>query len=140
MAVGPAPPGGLTLDDALSRYIGEFGRAQVRLMLLVSLFWVTNGTLSDARGRKPVLFGCTAVGAVFTLAAGLAPNYAAYFVFRLLTGVGAAGQALTTYVLATESVGPSWRGTAGVATQLFFVLGGRPGCNLARSQSNMRRP
>ncbi len=53
----------------------------------------------------------------------MAPNYGLYFAFRLLTGIGAAGQALTAYILSTESVGPSWRGTAGVATQLFFVVG-----------------
>lgn len=80
-------------------------------------------SVADTRGRKPVLFGCTALGAVFTVAAGLSPNYAAYFSFRLLTGIGAAGQALTAYILATESVGPRWRGTAGVATQMFFIVG-----------------
>ncbi|EFJ44180.1 hypothetical protein VOLCADRAFT_95576 [Volvox carteri f. nagariensis] len=81
------------------------------------------GSVADSRGRKPVLFGCTALGAIFTMAAGLAPNYVAYFIFRLITGIGAAGQALTAYILATESVGPGWRGTAGVATQLFFIVG-----------------
>lgn len=76
------------------------------------------GSLADSRGRKLVLFACTAWGALWTLAGGLAPpNYALYFVFRLLTGIGAAGQALTTYILATESIGPGWRGLAGVATQ-----------------------
>ncbi|KAG2484872.1 hypothetical protein HYH03_016357 [Edaphochlamys debaryana] len=81
------------------------------------------GGLADSRGRKPVLFACTALGAVFTLLAGVSPNYSVYFLFRLLTGIGAAGQALTTYILATEAIGPSWRGTAGVGTQMFFIVG-----------------
>lgn len=208
--------GGLSLDDALSRYIGEFGRAQIRTCIIASLFWVPNallillmvfhvspnpikqhwwqctnatdatctaafssadpsaalcqlprsswqwtqrsksvvsqfdlvcsnawmsqlassgfflgyligsgtmGTLADTRGRKLVLFACTAWGALFTLLAGLSPSYALYFVFRLLTGIGAAGQALAAYILATESIGPGWRGFAGVATQMFFIAG-----------------
>ncbi|GFR46601.1 hypothetical protein Agub_g8204 [Astrephomene gubernaculifera] len=216
MAAGTSPPGGLSFDDALTKYVGEFGRSQIRTMLIASLFWVGNallillmvfhaspspikehwwhcndandsrctevfalkdptrevcdlprdswswtqpsksiisqfnlicgaawksqfansgffmgyligsgyfGGLADTRGRKQVLFGCTAIGALFTMAAGLSPNYIAYFIFRLITGIGAAGQALTTYILATESIGPSWRGTAGVATQLFFIAG-----------------
>ncbi|PNW78695.1 hypothetical protein CHLRE_09g387060v5 [Chlamydomonas reinhardtii] len=81
------------------------------------------GGVSDSRGRKPVLFGCTAFGAACTVGVGLAPNYVVYFIMRLLTGIGAAGQALTAYILATESVGPAWRGTAGVTTQCVFIFG-----------------
>lgn len=83
------------------------------------------GSLSDSKGRKPVLFGCTVLAAVATVLVGVSPNYIAYFLFRLLTGIGAAGQALTIYIVATESVGPARRGFAGVATQLFFI-GKRP--------------
>ncbi|GLI62485.1 hypothetical protein VaNZ11_005116 [Volvox africanus] len=216
MVAGTSAPGGITLDEALTKYVGEFGRSQIRILLVASLFWIGNallillmvfhaspsplkehwwhcnnpadtrcaevyaledpsrdicdlpsntwswtlssksiisqfnlicgaawqsqfansgffmgyligsgvfGSLADSRGRKPILFGCTALGAIFTMAAGLSPNYVAYFIFRLITGIGAAGQALTAYILATESIGPSWRGTAGVATQMFFIVG-----------------
>lgn len=90
------------------------------------------GGVSDSRGRKPVLFGCTAFGAACTVGVGLAPNYVVYFIMRLLTGIGAAGQALTAYILATESVGPAWRGTAGVTTQCVFIFGeaGRGGADM----------
>jgi MFS family permease len=39
------------------------------------------------------------------------------------TGVGVAGQALGAYLLATEMIGPSWRGAAGIITQCFFIAG-----------------
>lgn len=34
-------------------------------------------------------------------------------VLRLLTGIGAAGMALASYIVSTEPIGPSWRGAAG---------------------------
>eukprot|EP00197_Chlamydomonas_leiostraca_P012629 CAMPEP_0202879236 /NCGR_PEP_ID=MMETSP1391-20130828/33331_1 /ASSEMBLY_ACC=CAM_ASM_000867 /TAXON_ID=1034604 /ORGANISM="Chlamydomonas leiostraca, Strain SAG 11-49" /LENGTH=609 /DNA_ID=CAMNT_0049561553 /DNA_START=103 /DNA_END=1928 /DNA_ORIENTATION=+ len=81
------------------------------------------GTMADHHGRKITLLASTCVATVFTIMAGCAPNYWVYFAARLLTGVGAAGQALVTYLIATESIGPTWRGVAGVGTQMFFVLG-----------------
>ncbi|KAG2430141.1 hypothetical protein HXX76_010240 [Chlamydomonas incerta] len=44
-------------------------------------------------------------------------------VLRCLSGVACAGQALGAYVLATELVGPAWRGTAGMLTQTFYIFG-----------------
>lgn len=34
-----------------------------------------------------------------------------------------AGMSLSTYLLAVESIGPSWRGAAGIATQCTFQVG-----------------
>jgi len=81
------------------------------------------GSLSDSRGRKLSLFGATALASICTVMTALSPNEWVYLVSRILTGIGAAGQALAAYILATESIGPTWRGAAGVGTQLFFVLG-----------------
>jgi hypothetical protein len=38
-------PRGLTFDDALTKYVGEFGKGQVRIFLLGSLAWVPNAIL-----------------------------------------------------------------------------------------------
>jgi hypothetical protein len=34
-------------------------------------------------------------------------------------GIGVAGQALGAYLLATEMIGPTWRGVAGIITQVL---------------------
>jgi len=36
----------------------------------------------------------------------------------LSSGIGVAGQALGAYLLSTEMIGPSWRGVAGILTQV----------------------
>lgn len=36
----------------------------------------------------------------------------------LPSGIGVAGQALGAYLLSTEMIGPSWRGVAGILTQV----------------------
>jgi hypothetical protein len=201
---------GLTLDEALTKYIGDFGRGQLFIWTLASLFWIPNavvilllvftlgspvtdrawecvnptdticqqalasptpaaafcslgsdqwrwttaghslvatfnltctqawktqlansfffvgyligsglfGYLADAYGRKPMLFASTAWAALFTAACIGATNYWVLMVLRLLAGIGVAGQALTCYILATEMIGPSRRGIAGIITQV----------------------
>jgi hypothetical protein len=42
---------------------------------------------------------------------------------RLISGVGAAGTALGAYIVATEPIGAGWRGAAGIASQVFFIIG-----------------
>jgi OCT family organic cation transporter-like MFS transporter 4/5 len=205
---------GLTLDEALTKYIGDFGRGQLFIWTLASLFWIPNavvilllvftlgspvadrawecvnptdtlcqqalasstpatafcslgqdqwrwtntghslvatfnltctqawktqlansfffvgyligsglfGYLADAYGRKPMLFASTAWSALFTAACIGATNYWVLMVLRLLAGIGVAGQALTCYILATEMIGPSRRGIAGIITQVRLVV------------------
>jgi len=48
------------------------------------------GPLSETYGRKWILISTFILFTVFTLAAALAPNFAALLIFRLLTGVSAA--------------------------------------------------
>eukprot|EP00201_Polytomella_parva_P022882 CAMPEP_0175043076 /NCGR_PEP_ID=MMETSP0052_2-20121109/2958_1 /TAXON_ID=51329 ORGANISM="Polytomella parva, Strain SAG 63-3" /NCGR_SAMPLE_ID=MMETSP0052_2 /ASSEMBLY_ACC=CAM_ASM_000194 /LENGTH=596 /DNA_ID=CAMNT_0016306039 /DNA_START=194 /DNA_END=1981 /DNA_ORIENTATION=+ len=81
------------------------------------------GSLADSRGRKRSNLLCLAIAVSGALLTGISPNFGVYTFFRFITGIGAAGQALTTYILATESIGPKWRGIAGVATQLYFTAG-----------------
>lgn len=81
------------------------------------------GNVADSWGRRKSLVAATLLCAVSTLAQAASPNYWVYFVIRMVSGVGAAGQAVSTYILATEMVGASWRGAAGIATQLFFIVG-----------------
>ncbi|KAG2486334.1 hypothetical protein HYH03_015038 [Edaphochlamys debaryana] len=48
---------------------------------------------------------------------------AVHAMLRTLSGVTCAGLVLGAYVLATEVVGPTWRGAAGMLTQTFYILG-----------------
>ncbi|KAJ9531751.1 hypothetical protein QJQ45_021899 [Haematococcus lacustris] len=83
----------------------------------------TFGNMADRHGRKKTLMFASGLATLGTLMSALSYNYWVYAASRLLTGVGAAGQSLVTYLLATESVGPSRRGFAGVATQMVFIVG-----------------
>lgn len=81
------------------------------------------GYLADAWGRKPTLLSSSIVCVIFTAVESFSSNYWFYFVLRLATGIGAAGQAVACYILATEMIGPSWRGAAGITNQMFFIFG-----------------
>lgn len=52
-----------------------------------------------------------------------APNYWCYVAFRWVTGFMASGIGLSSFVLATEPVGPKKRGPVGMSAFYFFSLG-----------------
>lgn len=75
-------------------------------------------------GRKKVL-GCSAgLAGLSGLAGAAAPTYWWYLALRVCSGVAAGGMTLAGRALATEPIGPSWRGVAEVATCFFSILGG----------------
>ncbi|CAK8535216.1 unnamed protein product [Lathyrus sativus] len=79
------------------------------------------GHLSDSYlGRKRSLTVVCALSAIFGCLTTLSPNYWTYLLLRLLTGFSTGGVGLCAFVLATEPVGPSKRGTAGLSTFYFF--------------------
>lgn len=51
------------------------------------------------------------------------PNYWTYVLLRILTGFSTGGVGLCAFVLATEPVGPTKRGIAGMSTFYFFSTG-----------------
>uniref|UniRef100_A0A0E0KVM8 H(+)/Pi cotransporter n=1 Tax=Oryza punctata TaxID=4537 RepID=A0A0E0KVM8_ORYPU len=82
------------------------------------------GHLSDSfLGRKGSLQVVCVLNGVFGMLTAMAPNYWAYAVLRLLTGFSAGSVGLCSFVLATEPVGPSRRGAAGMSTFYFFSGG-----------------
>lgn len=71
------------------------------------------------------MLGCAATLAGLSGLAGAgAPTYWWYMAARVCSGVAAAGMTLAGRALATEPIGPSWRGVAGVTTCFFTILGG----------------
>lgn len=82
------------------------------------------GHLSDSfLGRKGSLTAVCILNAVFGCLTAFSPNYLTYLFLRLLTGFSTGGVGLCAFVLATEPVGPSFRGAAGMSTFYFFSTG-----------------
>ncbi|KAL7582231.1 organic cation/carnitine transporter 4 [Lactuca sativa] len=82
------------------------------------------GHLSDSKlGRKGSLTVVCILNAIFGLLTSLSPNYLTYVILRILTGFSTGGVGLCAFVLATEPVGPSKRGMAGMSTFYFFSGG-----------------
>ncbi|OMP04542.1 General substrate transporter [Corchorus olitorius] len=82
------------------------------------------GHLSDSKlGRKGSLTTVCILNAIFGCLTALSPNYFIYLLLRFLTGFSTGGVGLCAFVLATEPVGPSKRGAAGMSTFYFFSTG-----------------
>ncbi|XP_059662555.1 organic cation/carnitine transporter 4 [Cornus florida] len=82
------------------------------------------GHLSDSiLGRKGSLTVVCIFNAIFGCLTALSPNFLTYALLRLLTGLSTGGVGLCAFVLATEPVGPTKRGAAGMSTFYFFSTG-----------------
>uniref|UniRef100_A0ACD5UEL1 Uncharacterized protein n=1 Tax=Avena sativa TaxID=4498 RepID=A0ACD5UEL1_AVESA len=82
------------------------------------------GHLSDSfLGRKGALQVTCFLNAVFGLLTALSPSYWAYAALRLLSGFSNGAVGICSFVLATEPIGPSRRGAAGMSTYYFYSGG-----------------
>ncbi|KAG0469622.1 hypothetical protein HPP92_016322 [Vanilla planifolia] len=82
------------------------------------------GHLSDSfLGRKGSLTIVCVLNAITGLLTSLSQTYWVYAGLRFLTGFGTGGVGLCAFVLATEPIGPSKRGVAGMSTFYFFSGG-----------------
>lgn len=80
------------------------------------------GVASDTWGRKRPLAAATMLLAAATFASLTAPNFATYVALRTVAGCGASGQSVAIFLLATENVGPSWRGSAQVLSLVVWCI------------------
>lgn len=81
------------------------------------------GWLADTHGRKAGLLASSLSAACVTLLCAASSSYGMYVAGRLLQGLCCSGLPIAAYVLATESVGPTYRGRAGTGSQLLYHLG-----------------
>ncbi|KAL8208986.1 hypothetical protein R6Q57_008398 [Mikania cordata] len=82
------------------------------------------GHLSDSKlGRKGSLTVVCIMNVILGLVTSLSPNYWTYALLRLLNGFSTGGVGVCAFVLATEPIGPSKRGVAGMSTFYFFSAG-----------------
>lgn len=81
------------------------------------------GYISDNYGRKPAIiigqFGCI----VFGIAAGFAPNWWSFAIFRVLIGCFGNISYVAAFVFCMEVVGPKARSGCGIFVQGFFAIG-----------------
>ncbi|CAK9216264.1 unnamed protein product, partial [Sphagnum troendelagicum] len=130
------------MDSSLWEWVGRKGVSTVSEWNLVcgdeykrglaqSVFFIGGlfgagvfGNLSDSvLGRKGALVLACAATAISGLITAAAPNYWAYVIMRGVTGLSTGGVGLSSFVLATEPVGPSRRGQMGMSAFYFFSLG-----------------
>ncbi|CAH9119825.1 unnamed protein product [Cuscuta epithymum] len=117
-----------------SSTVSEFGLVcghKYRVGLVQALFFAgcmigagTFGHLSDSKmGRKGTLTIVCIMNVIFGCLTAFSPNYYLYVLLRLLSGFSTGGTGLCAFVLATEPVGPTKRGIAGMSTFYFFSSG-----------------
>ena len=69
------------------------------------------GGLADKHGRKLLWVISYFVAGGLAFLSGLSPSYHVFVALKFLVGIFAGGGGLIIFVLATESIGPSYRGT-----------------------------
>jgi MFS transporter, OCT family, solute carrier family 22 (organic cation transporter), member 4/5 len=87
--------------------------------------------LSERSSRRRLLYSPCLVAGVAGSMAATAPSLWLHALFRFLTGAGVGAMGVSSYVLATDVVGPAWRGTTSLALHAFFSLGGLSAALLA---------
>nr|XP_006824127.1 PREDICTED: organic cation transporter protein-like [Saccoglossus kowalevskii] len=81
------------------------------------------GSLSDKIGRLPTLMISATFMAVSGTACAFSPNIHTYSFLRMFIGASQMGIFITTFVLATELVGPSTRVFVSTGIQFYFAFG-----------------
>ena len=119
----------------------EFGLYGAREGLKTAIemsFWVgfilsTNpyGYACDVYGRLPVLVASVTVSSGFILLSATARSVYALIALTALSGASCSGIGISAFVLGVESVGPKWRGAAGIGQQVFWSVGVLTGATLA---------
>ncbi|XLR03985.1 hypothetical protein S83_070183 [Arachis hypogaea] len=82
------------------------------------------GHLSDSfLGRKGSLMVVCALNVIFGCLTVFSLNYWIYVILCLFTGFNTGGIGLCAFVLATDTIGPTKRGIAGMSIFYFFSIG-----------------
>jgi len=113
--------------DAVAK---DFGctRPEIALTLTASLAMrpigaFLFGILADRYGRRLPLILDVIFYSIIEVLSGLAPNYTAFLILRLLFGIGMGGEWGVGASLAMEAVSPRWRGVLSGLLQQGYALG-----------------
>jgi MFS transporter, SHS family, lactate transporter len=118
------------LTYVLGQVAAEFHRSVATITLTLTASLVMRpigaflfGLLADRWGRRlPLIIDVLFYSAVEILS-GLAPTYRAFFILRLLYGIGMGGEWGVGASLVMESVAPKWRGIVSGILQEGYALG-----------------
>jgi len=117
---------GLSLDapackDLLTNQGIYLLNMQMGGMLVGGVLW---GVLGDKRGRLSVLFGSITLYSLANIANGMVHSVDAYAVWRLIAGIGLAGELGAGVTLVSELMGREKRGIGTTLVAAIGVLGG----------------
>ncbi len=108
----------------------DFGRSVPAVALTITASLMTRpigafvfGLLADRYGRRPILIANIAFYTLMEVLSGLAPSFTAFFLLRLLYGIGMGGNWGVGASLALESVSVKWRGVASGLLQEGYAVG-----------------
>jgi len=108
----------------------DFGRSVPDIALTITASLMTRpigafvfGLLADRFGRRPILIANIAFYTLMEVLSGLAPSYTAFFILRLLYGIGMGGNWGVGASLALESVPVRLRGVASGLLQEGYAVG-----------------
>lgn len=111
----------LGLTGQANRDAGEFLISmQMYGMLIGGILW---GILGDKRGRLSVLFGSIITYSVANIANGMVNSVEAYAVWRLIAGIGLAGELGAGITLVTETLPKEKRGYGTMIVASVGLLG-----------------
>ncbi|MBS1580874.1 MAG: MFS transporter [Bacteroidetes bacterium] len=105
----------------LEHYDTSLFNWQMGGMLLGGLLW---GILGDKRGRVQVMFGSIILYSVANIANAFVESTSAYALWRVLAGIGLAGELGAGITLVVESMERSKRGWGTMIVVTFGALGG----------------
>lgn len=83
---------------------------------------LTGGLLSDKYGRRIVWFVSIIANSIFGVVSAFSPSLYFFYVVRFFHGIFIQGGTLTTFVLATEMIGPSYRGMYSTSFLHFYSV------------------
>src|SRR5688500_15331274 len=111
----------LGLTGQANRDAGEFLISmQMYGMLIGGILW---GVLGDKKGRLSVLFGSIITYSIANIANGMVHSVEAYAVWRLIAGIGLAGELGAGITLVTETMPKDKRGYGTMIVASFGISG-----------------
>ncbi len=101
----------------------ELGWAVSSLTLTATLAMMVSGPLSDAVGRRTVLYGAAVLYAVSAIGSALAPTYTMLVAARMIGGIGVGASLIIAPMYIAEIAPPAMRGQMVSFNQLNIVFG-----------------
>ncbi|MFS8515104.1 MAG: MFS transporter, partial [Planifilum fulgidum] len=97
-------------DFAISPAMGSLALSVTTASLALSMLFL--GSLSDSRGRKPIMVASLLLSSLLAMATAWSPNFSFLLLFRLMEGILLAGLPAVAMAYLGEEIDPSSLGMA----------------------------